>query len=93
MMEIVDALKKKEKYPPAITNPDLFIENLQKIKITEAMLQSEYKKVIQSQEIVQQVQSHSIRLPSVKSYCVSQPIDARHLQKFSGKSMKIGKNG
>ena len=79
MMEIVNALKHKENYSKEITDPDLFIENLQKVKIDEKMLQGEYKKVIKSDMIVQEVQRHSTRLPSVKKYCVSQPIDARHL--------------
>ena len=79
MMEIVNALKHNENYDKNITDPELFIENLQKIKITESMLQSEYKRVVQSQEIVREVQTHSVRLPKVKKYCVNQPIDARHL--------------
>lgn len=79
MMEIVNALKQKSNYDKNITDPDLFIQNIQRMNITESMLQTEYKRVISSQSIVQEVQRHSIRLPSVKRYCVSQPIDARHL--------------
>ena len=77
--QLLQALKHNENYDKNITDPELFIENLQKIKITESMLQSEYKRVVQSQEIVREVQTHSVRLPKVKKYCVNQPIDARHL--------------
>ena len=51
-----------------VVDADLFISNLQRVRLTEQMLQSEYKRVIATPEIKRQVQANSVRLPAVKQY-------------------------
>lgn len=78
MMEIIQVLKMSKSWNPILHDPDEFVSRMDKIKLDEKFLQTEYKKLRKNNPEFDSLIKENI-LPECKQYVMRQPIDNEHL--------------